>query len=105
MKAEQERDPGRPSGSPTGRAEDDAREEVRRVAGEMKGHWYRLKGVMASLPPKSDDPDAEDVAVELRDVIACVLVDSIGPAIRDLLSAAAYPDEPEELHEQEGGKA
>lgn len=93
---DEERDPGPPYGSPTGRAEDDAREEVRRVAGEMKGHWYRLQGVMASLPPRGGDPEAEDVAVELRDVIACVLVDSIGPGIRDLLAAASYPDEPED---------
>jgi hypothetical protein len=60
----------------------------------MKGHWYRLQGVVANLPSRTDDPEAEDVAVELRDVIACVLVDSIGPAIRDLLSAASYPQEP-----------
>jgi hypothetical protein len=104
MKAEQERDPGPPYGSPTGRAEDDAREEARRVAGEMTGHWYRLQGVVASLPPRGGDPEAEDVAVELRDVIACVLVDSIGPAIRDLLSAASYPNEAEELQEQRRGR-
>jgi hypothetical protein len=31
-----------------------------------------------------------DVATEMRSVIECVLNDSLGPAIRDLRSAAAY---------------
>ena len=44
-----------------------------------------------SIADREEDNDEEiDVATEIRSVIDCVLTDSIRPAIRDLLAAAAY---------------
>jgi len=44
-----------------------------------------------SIVDREEDNDEEiDVATEIRSVIDCVLTDSIRPAIRDLLAAAAY---------------
>ena len=44
-----------------------------------------------SIADREEDADEEiDVATEIRSVIDCVLTDSIRPAIRDLLAAAAY---------------
>jgi hypothetical protein len=66
------------------------------VAEDLKKIEKRLRTLHGSLPaPATGDREEEseeenDVATELRAVIECVLADCIGPAIRDLLAAAAY---------------
>ncbi len=56
----------------------------------------RLRALHGSLPaPPTGDTEGEgeeeiDATAEIRSVIDCVLTDSIGPAIRDLLAAVAY---------------
>ena len=72
-------------------AQDELREEVERLR-EVYG---RLLGIAKRLPdPENvamllgeEDPD---VATEVRSVIECSLADQIGPAIRDLTTAASY---------------
>ena len=72
-------------------AQDELREEVERLR-EVYG---RLLGIAKGLPaPENvamllgeEDPD---VATEVRSVIECSLADQIGPAIRDLTTAASY---------------
>lgn len=55
----------------------------------------RLEAVAAALPPSPGDRTQEDdVTVGRRDVIDCILADSIRPAIDDIRRAAFYPDEP-----------
>jgi hypothetical protein len=70
----------------------DALEEI---AEALKKIDKRLVVLHDSVPPsiadREEDNDEEiDVATEIRSVIECVLTDSIRPAIRDLLAAAAY---------------
>jgi hypothetical protein len=68
-----------------------AQAELRKIAEALKVIRERLRAVQESLPVAPDQGEDEmDTATELRSVIDCVLVDSIGPALRDLLSAAAY---------------
>ncbi|MEO6192492.1 MAG: hypothetical protein ABIS20_05745 [Thermoanaerobaculia bacterium] len=69
-----------------------AQAELRKIAAEIKVLQERLRVVQESLPVANDQggDDEMDTATELRSVIDCVLVDSIGPALRDLLAAAAY---------------
>jgi hypothetical protein len=55
----------------------------------------RLAAVAAALPPSPGDGSREDdSAVGRRDVIDCILADSIRPAIADIRRAAFYPEEP-----------
>ena len=70
----------------------DALEEI---AEALKSIQKRLRELHGSLPaPEAgdmeEDEEENDVAMEIRSVIDCVLTDSIGPAMRDLLAAAAY---------------
>jgi hypothetical protein len=71
-------------------------ENLREVVEDLKKIEKRLRTLHGSLPaPLADDREGEseednDVATEIRSVIDCVLTDSIGPAVRDLLAAAAY---------------
>jgi len=66
------------------------------AAEDLKKIDKRLVALHDSVPASSiadqeEDNDEEmDVATEIRSVIECVLADSIRPAIRDLLAAAAY---------------
>lgn len=53
-------------------------EELRRVR-------QSLRVLQESLAAERRETD-DDVALELRSVIDCVLLDSLGPAIRDLLA-------------------
>ena len=74
-----------------------ARRELLRIADELEAMVFRLRGVQASLPePLAEsvpplDLDEMEPATELRAVVACVLNDSIEPAIRDLRSVQADP--------------
>ena len=77
------------------RAEVQAQEELGEEVGRLKGIRDRLRGIARRLPaPENaamllgeEDPD---VATEVRSVIECSLADQIGPAIRDLTTAARY---------------
>jgi hypothetical protein len=68
-----------------------ARTELRDVVEELGGIERRLRGVAASLSGKGE-PEAGNAAEEVRSVIECVLLDSIGPAIRDLRAASEPSD-------------
>ncbi|HET9212228.1 MAG TPA: hypothetical protein VFR03_17625 [Thermoanaerobaculia bacterium] len=58
---------------------------------ELKAVRERLKALQESLPALPDRGEEEiDAVTELRSVLGCVLLDSLGPAIRDLQAAAAY---------------
>jgi hypothetical protein len=82
------------------REEIHAREQLRGIVRELEAIRTRLLGVQASLPVPAAEPsrlleddrdDRMDSVTEIRSVIGCVLQDSIGPAIRDLQTAAAIP--------------
>jgi hypothetical protein len=52
-----------------------------------------LQELARALPASAGQDDVEeepDVATEVRSIIECVLVDQIGPAVRDLDAAAGY---------------
>ncbi|HEY2291873.1 MAG TPA: hypothetical protein VGM86_14325 [Thermoanaerobaculia bacterium] len=58
---------------------------------ELKAIRERLRAFQESLPKTPDQGEEEiDAVTELRSVLGCVLLDSIGPAIRDLQAVAAY---------------
>lgn len=79
------------SETPAPDVETAAQAELRKIAEDLKVVRERLRVVQESLPGAPDRGDDEmDIATELRSVIDCVLVDSIGPALRDLLAAVAY---------------
>jgi hypothetical protein len=67
-------------------------EKLLPAVSELKDIQDRLRALQESLPPAAPDRGEEemDVVTELRSVLGCVLLDSIGPAIRDLQAAAAY---------------
>lgn len=77
---------------------DAARDELHDVIQELEGLQGRLLTLRQSLPPSAerseDDLNADpDVSTEMGRVIECVLQDSVGPAIRDLIAAAEYRPE------------
>jgi hypothetical protein len=58
---------------------------------DLKDIQERLQALQESLPAAPNRVEEEmDAVTELRSVLGCVLLDSIGPAIRDLLAAAAF---------------
>lgn len=58
---------------------------------ELKALQGKLRALRESLPAGAGrDEEEMDAVTELRSVIDCVLVDSLGPATRDLEAAAAY---------------
>lgn len=67
--------------------------QVTDIVQDLEAIYFRLLGVQSFLPPDAADldrlleTDATDPATRLRTVIACVLKDSLGPAIRDLEAA------------------
>lgn len=67
------------------------REQILPAVSELKDIQERLRAFQESLPAAPDPGEEEmDAVTELRSVLGCVLLDSLGPAIRDLLAAAAY---------------
>lgn len=74
----------------------EAQDELQVLVEELKGVEKRLRSLRGRLPsPSAGDPEEEseerdDVVVELSSVIDCVLLDNIGPAIRDLEAASLY---------------
>lgn len=74
-------------------AEAAAQAELRKIVGELESLRFRLSEIVETLPKPPGDAEYEeemDVATEVRSVIECVLTDNIGPAIRDLRTAASY---------------
>lgn len=69
---------------------DAAQEQLLEFASRLAEIQDSLRSLAASLPPSGDDLEVQDAPSEIRSVIDCVLVDSIGPAIRDLRAAAAF---------------
>jgi hypothetical protein len=73
-----------------------AREELQQIVEELKRAQERLKAIHQRLPAPTDvetvqaADDEDDASTEIRSVIECVLVDSLGPAIRDLEAAPRY---------------
>lgn len=82
-------------------AEATAQTQMRQIVAELEAIQFRLQGIQASLPVPPREAamlagEMEmDFATEVRSVIDCVLNDSIRPAIRDLVKAAACQFEPE----------
>jgi hypothetical protein len=73
--------------------ENDTREKLREIAGELDALQVRLRELALRLtaPPRPRPDETEDAldvtldaATELRAVIECVLIDRIQPALRDL---------------------
>lgn len=80
------------------------REELEKVAADMKSLRFRLRGAHATLPvsPREEvmllGEEEPDFATEARSIIECVLHDAIEPAIEDLINATRYglaEEEPE----------
>jgi hypothetical protein len=77
-----------------------ARAHLSRLANELEVIQLQMLGIQKSLPePPAEafpllDIEAMDPATEMRTVIACVVNDRIGPAIRDLRDALAETAEP-----------
>lgn len=74
---------------------DAARDELHHLIHELEGLQGRLLTLRQSLPPSPERPEADlnadpDLSTEMARVIECVLQDSVGPAIRDLIGAAEY---------------
>lgn len=73
-----------------------ARTELQALVRELEGFQGRLLALRQRLPlspqatPEKDVHSDPDVPDEMARVIDCVLLDSIGPAIRDLAAAAEY---------------
>lgn len=58
---------------------------------DLKDIQKRLRSLLESLPAVPDQGEEEmDDVTELRSVLGCVLLDSMGPAVRDLEAVAAY---------------
>jgi hypothetical protein len=74
-----------------------ARRELLKIADDLEAIAFRLRGVQAILRESlAESVQLLDIGemepdTELRSVVACVLNDSIGPAIRDLRSVQADP--------------
>ncbi len=66
-------------------------EQILPSVSELKTIQERLRAFQESLPDTPDPGEEEtDAVTELRSVLGCVLLDSLGPAIRDLQAVAAH---------------
>lgn len=67
-----------------------ARGQLRQIADELEGLWFRLLGVHSSLAGTSREGfpltghQPTQTSVEIVSAVECVLVDRIGPALRSL---------------------
>ena len=72
------------------------RTELHSLVRELEAFQGRLLALRQRLllspeaPPEKDLTSDPDVPTEIARVVDCVLLDSIGPAIRDLSAAAQY---------------
>jgi hypothetical protein len=75
------------------------REHLRRLAGELEAIQLQMLGIQSALPePPAEafrllDVETMDPVTAVRTVVACVVNDYIGPAIRDLRNALAETEE------------
>jgi hypothetical protein len=72
-----------------------AQVRLRRVVELLKEARTEMEEIAAGLPAPENEAmllgdEEPDVATEVRSTIECSLADQIGPAIRDLASAAVY---------------
>lgn len=78
------------------------REELEKVAADMKSLRFRLRGAHATLlvSPREEvmllGEEDPDFATEARSIIECVIHDAMDSAIEDLINAARYGLEEEE---------
>jgi len=78
------------------------------IVAELQAVHARLARLRSSVLPTHmeldpmAEPEEMDRPTEIRSVIQCVLHDCIGPAIRDLRAAAAYPATWDEAADEEG---
>ncbi|HEV2855618.1 MAG TPA: hypothetical protein VHC97_22715 [Thermoanaerobaculia bacterium] len=73
----------------------EAQEALRRVVETLEEVQARLQEIAEGLPVPENaamllGEEEPDVPTEVRSVVECALVDQIGPAIRDLTTAAVY---------------
>jgi hypothetical protein len=68
------------------------RDELHAVIEDLRRNEGRLRALQRRLrtPVTREGDDEGDVMADLRSAIECVLVDSLGPALRDLTAAATY---------------
>lgn len=78
------------------RALEEARRQVRRVLDQLESVHWQLLGIQLNLPEPAaeilrleDVSDEMDPVAELRTMIACVLDDSLRPAIQTLTDGLA----------------
>ncbi len=79
-------------------AEAAAQARLKEIAEDLKDVEKRLREIHKSLAspenarpgPAAESEADNDISTEIRSVIECVLTDSLGPAIRDLRTAARY---------------
>lgn len=80
------------------------REELEKIAEDMKSLRFCLQGVHSTLPisPREEvmllGEEDPDFATEVRSIIECVIHDAMDSAIEDLTNAARYglpEEEPE----------
>ena len=71
-----------------------ARAGLRDIVLRLEHIDKRLKEIASGLSLEGD-PVMQDVITEIRSVVECVLLDSIGPATRDLRAAAHYKGKPD----------
>jgi hypothetical protein len=76
--------------------EDVVREELRGLARDLESIRLRLWGIAARLPGSEGKGDVEPGEPSVRSVIECVVVDSLNPAIEDLMRAAERKEVVEE---------
>ena len=75
---------------PSPRNLEEARAQLREHAARLAALENGLQRLAESLRSDDFEPEDEDAATEILAVVDCVLLDSIGPAKRDLLAAADY---------------
>jgi hypothetical protein len=62
---------------------DQALEQLRQVAEELKGIRFRLLGMAATLPEYREEEEP-DRAMDARNLTECLVYDYVEPAIRDI---------------------
>lgn len=78
------------------RAVSEARTGLRQAAADLQEIVHRLSRIREALPVAPEETSQEDlgpeedVLTQLRAVINCVSRDRLAPALRDLLTAAAF---------------
>jgi hypothetical protein len=68
------------------------RDELLAVIEDLRRNEARLRALQRRLrtPAGREGEEERNVMTDLRSAIECVLVDSLGPALRDLTAAALY---------------